>query len=186
MLQDSGDHKMEDTSLVLTCNKCGCELHEDQKVCIVCGTRTIRGDGFDYSVEKWRPSRRIKIAAGIVVFVWIVVMVANALRITPPSEVNKKWFEAMYTHNMKVASPMVTENFTRFLSDRNMDLGDLSSYWNGEVIRPSAKPSYGKPVMTGEKSATISITLNYPNGDTRLIKIELIKDGRQWMIDAYK
>jgi len=185
MLQDSGDHKTEDTSLVLTCKKCGSELHEDQKVCIACGTRTIRGDGFDYSVEKWRPSRRIKIAAGVVVFAWIVVMVANALRITPPSEVNKEWFEAMYTHNMKVATPMVTENFTKFLSDRNWNLGDLSALWNGEVIGSSAKPSYGKPVMTGERNATIPITLNYPDGQVRVITIDLIKDGRQWMIEAY-
>lgn len=171
---------------MLTCKKCGSELHEDQKVCIVCGTRTIRGDGFDYSVQKWRPSLRIKIAAGIVVLALVVMMVMDSLRVAPPSEVNKQWFEAMYGHNMKVASPMVTAKFTSYLTDRNLNLGDLATEWNGEIEGSNAKPSYGKPVMTSQKTASIPIALAYPDGSSRIITIDLIKDGRHWMVDAYR
>lgn len=169
---------------MLTCRTCGMELHEDQKVCIRCGARTIRGDGFDYTVQRWRPSRRMIIAAGVVLFALLVLMVANALRITPPGEVARKWFEAMYGRDMPVASRMVTPNYLKFNEDRGMDLRSLSDELNCEVIGSSAKPRYGKAVTSGGKNATVQITLAYPDGQFRVVTIDLIKQGRRWMVDA--
>lgn len=169
---------------MLTCRKCGMELHEDQKVCIRCGARTIRGDGFDYTVEKWRPSRGMVIAGGVVLFALLVLMVANALRITPPGEVAKKWFEAMYGRNMPAASRIVTPNFVKFHEDRGMDLRSLSDEWNCEVIGSPAKPTYGKAVVNGTRNATAQITLTYPDGHVRIVTIDLVRNGRRWMVDA--
>jgi len=169
---------------VLTCRKCGMELHEDQKVCIQCGARTIRGDGFDYTVQKWRPSRRMIIAAGVVLFALLVLMVANALRITPPGEVARKWFEGMYGRDVPVAKRMVTPNYVKFHEDRGMDLRSLSDEWSGEVIGSLAKPSYGKAVMNRGKNATVLITLTYPDGNVRVVTIDLVRNGRRWMVDA--
>ena len=171
---------------MLTCRKCGMELHEDQKVCIQCGTRTIRGDGFDYNVERWRPSRRMIRAAEVVLLSLLVLMVANALRITPPGDITKQWFAAMYDRDLTAASRMVTPNFVKFQEDRGVDLGTLSYEWNGEVIGLSAKPTYGKPVMNGQRNAAVQITLTYPDGHILIKTVDLVKNGRRWMVDACK
>ncbi|MCL5102771.1 MAG: zinc ribbon domain-containing protein [Armatimonadetes bacterium] len=167
---------------MLTCQKCGAELHEDQKVCIACGTRTLRGDGFDYSVKKWTPTKNHKIAAGAVLLVLIILWITSALRVMPPEVVAKEWFVAMTDRRIAAAQSYVSQALESDLQARNMDLRAMSDEYYTEVVQNLAKYQIGPPQVNGA-SASIKIVLSYPEGSAREVNIEMVKDGRRWVVN---
>lgn len=171
---------------MLTCKKCGLELHEDQKVCIQCGTRTIRGDGFEWDEKRWTPSPGVKIGAGAVVLILLVVFIINSLKVVPPNDVTEEWFGAMVKREMRVASRMVTPAVNAELESRGMSLHALSEDVYNEVESYNAKYTFSPTEMQGENAARIQVTLNRPDGYGRTLFVDLVKHGRKWQINAVR
>lgn len=168
---------------MLTCKKCGCEVHEDQKVCIQCGTRTIRGDGFDYDQKTFTITKNMKIGAAILAFLVVVGILINALRVTPPDVVAKDFFTAVADRKVNAAEKYTTPNVESYLQTRGMDLRAIADECYSAISGENAKYSLAKPVMSGDKAATVVATLTYPDGRQKPYKIELTKQGRQWAVN---
>lgn len=172
---------------MLTCKKCGAELHEDQKVCIQCGTRTIRGDGFDYDSKKWSPPKSLKIGAGAVALLLLIIIAVNALKVTPPEQVGKEWFSAIADREIRAASKMATPNLESTLQTRGMSVRTLSEEIYNEVESYEASYAFGSPVLQGKTAASIQVTLNRPgDGYGRTFFIDLVKQGRKWRVDSVR
>ena len=80
----------------MKCQKCGCELREEQKACFQCGALS-QAAGMFYTPEKkrWTPSRNMIIAAVVLVLIWIGSMVASSMRTIPADQVASEWFTAL-------------------------------------------------------------------------------------------
>lgn len=171
----------------MNCAKCGAELRREQKVCIVCGTRTVAGGNFSVGEkEPWRPTRQMIYAAGGVVLLLTIVIIAMSLRVTPPNVIAQEWFDAMVQRSTRKAqqfhSPELTSKMQTGVSDSNA----LSDYLYDEVNGKQGTYKIGEPIYDVPSSptrATVTVTMSYPSGDPpREIPIGLVKAGRRWLI----
>lgn len=178
---------MESTKKKLECRKCGMELHPDQKVCIRCGERTPRGGGFDYgdNKEPWRPSPKVLYTAGGVALLLLIVILVNALQVTPPEQVAQEWFDAVANRKVRVAENYVTDACNEELAGRFLDLRAVSDSLYEYIGDNSATWQVGKPKLNSAKKptkATVIITMKSANGDMP-IELQMVKVGRKWMVD---
>lgn len=169
---------------MLTCRECGAELHEDQKVCIQCGKRTIRGDGYDWDQKSFRPTRNMYIGAGAVVLVLLIIILINALKVIPPDQVSQTWFEAMTQRDSKMGAKLVTKEFVDKLGERQLTVRDLADEYNGEVAAYDGKFRISSCVMKGNNAATTIVLIEYPDGRKGGHVIELVKQGRRWLVNS--
>lgn len=165
-----------------TCRKCNADLHDDAKVCIECGTRTPLGGGFDFDDNFWRPKKWMYYAAGGVVFVILLAILINVLHVDPPDVVAAKWFECMANRQVKPASELVTGNYHESLQQKLMDIRAVSDEYYTEVSANGAKYEIGKPAANG-KTCEVIIMMNYPEGEQREMRVNLVKQGRRWLVN---
>jgi hypothetical protein len=172
----------------MECPKCGMELVDTQKVCVGCGALTPAGGFFYLEDTKWKPSKKIKIAAASVLGIIFILILIQLLKITPPDKVASRWFECLADRQIVSASKLVTDNFTNQLSERMTDLRALSDeyyYDNNETVTISAsEPEYDMDFNPTEAKVTLSVI--YSGGRSQEIRLELIKDGRRWLVNAFK
>ena len=171
----------------MNCRKCGAELREEQKVCIVCGTRTVAGGGFYVEQEKaWRPSRNVLIGAGVFVLILIILMIANLLRVTPPGDVAMEWFDAMSQRQFSRARECMTPALQEKPSSAGMELMAIADGFYEAVNRNQGKASLGSVTQDSRsdpKSVTVTINLRYPAGSSDIVVLKLVKSGRAWRIN---
>lgn len=168
----------------MKCKKCGTELHEDQKVCIACGTRTIRGDNYDYGSQvAWRPSRNMIIVAAAVAGIIIAVMILNSMRTIPPKDVAQEWFMAMSQRKVKDARELSTPQLEQDLQSRGMDMMAISDEYYGEITSNGGTFAVGNPKPAG-KCMSVDVSVTYSNGEpARTYCLKIAKVGRQWRVD---
>lgn len=172
----------------MNCRKCGAELHPEQKVCLQCGTRTAAGGNFAVDEkESWRPTPNM-IKAGIGVLVLIVLLlVMRGLRTIPPDQIAQEWFDSMVGRNYGKAQKYITEGFKSRMVTGVSDLRALSDNYYEEVINNQAKYTFDKPVYdipADPHTAKINLNLSYPDGQTKQIEIDMVKNGRHWIVDS--
>ncbi|MCE5199353.1 MAG: zinc ribbon domain-containing protein [Armatimonadota bacterium] len=173
----------------MNCRHCGAELHEDQKVCIVCGKRTERGDGFDYDIKgPWRPTMKMVVGASVFFIILILVLMLNSLRTVPPEIVAKQWFDAMSDRKLGTAERLATPHLEETLQAKVMDLRALSDEYYSDFVDSKATPQVSVPTFDNPQqptAANINIRMTFPNGDpARDVVIELVKVGRQWRVNS--
>lgn len=165
----------------MNCKKCGAELHEDQKVCIKCGTRTIAGGNFDYgNTGPWRPTKKMIISAAAVVVLLIIVFVINAMRVIPPEIVAKQWFGAMADRKINIAKDYMAPDL---VDQMTMDMGLQASaddYYT-MITTEGGKYNVGKPQMSGSSGAQVAIVITQHDGKQE-IRLNMTKTGRKWLI----
>ena len=167
---------------MLTCKKCLSELHEDQKVCIVCGTRTIRGDGYDWEHLGWQWRKPAKYIAGAIALFYLIVLIVNVVRVDPPEVVTKKWFDCLLERKLSKARYLSTPAFERSLADNNDDMRAVSDEYILLLNGDAARYKVSKPQLTGGK-AVVRITIG-AGLDQRKIDVELVKVGRRWKVNS--
>lgn len=169
----------------MQCKKCGAELHEDQKVCIACGTRTIRGDNYEYDSQvAWRPSMKMIISAAGVVVLIVLVMILNSMKTVPPKDVAKEWFSAMSQRKVKDARELSTPHLEEDLQSRGMDLMAISDEYYGDITSDGGSVSIGEPKAAGKNTLSLDVSVTYGDGEpARGHSIEMVKVGRQWRVD---
>ncbi|MEN6355451.1 MAG: zinc ribbon domain-containing protein [Armatimonadota bacterium] len=169
----------------MKCKKCGAELHEDQKVCIACGTRTIRGDNYDYDSQvAWRPSRNMIIAAAGVVVLIVVAMILHSMRTVPPKDVAQEWFSAMSQRKVKEARKLSTPHVEEDLQSRGMDMMAISDEYYSEIASDGGSFEISGPKPAGKNKLSFDVSITYNDGEpTRGYCLEMVKVGRQWRVD---
>ena len=168
----------------MNCRKCGVELHEDQKVCIACGARTAAGGEFYVEEEKaWRPSRNVLIGAGILVFILIILMIANSLRVTPPGSVAMEWFDAMSQRQFSRARDCMTPELEQRLITSSMDMMAIGDGFYEAVNNNEARVSLGTVTEQPAGVVTVKINLRYPARGPNEVIVKLVKSGRAWKIN---
>ena len=167
----------------MKCVKCGADLRSEQKVCIVCGTRTAAG-GYYHVEEKepWRPSRKMIYAAAGVGLLLIVMIVAHAFRVVPPDEVTREWFGAMTRRSCGKAAGYHSPEFASKMQPGISDTHALSDYFFDETHNSEATYTIGKATYPSTDRANVAITLNYPDNRVSQISVDLEKSGRRWLI----
>ena len=169
----------------MQCRKCGAELHHEERVCARCGTRTPKGGGFYVEEEqKWRPSPlAIKIAAGVVALLLIVLIGHKLLHVTPPELVAEEWFSSLAGRRIGSAEALTSKACMADLTTRMQDLRSLSDDYYTEVVNNQAKYKLSAPAYRDPDHVDISITLSYPGGDPKkVVSIAMVKYGRQWLV----
>ncbi|MCE5322498.1 zinc ribbon domain-containing protein [bacterium] len=169
----------------MKCKKCGAELHEDQKVCIACGTRTIRGDNYEYDSQvAWRPSRNMWIAAAGVVVLVVIAIILNSMRTVPPKDVANEWFSAMTQRKVRDARELSTPRLEEDLQSRGMDLIAISEEYYGDITSSGGSFEISNPKPAGKNALSFDVSINYNDGEpTRGYCLEMVKVGRQWRVD---
>jgi len=169
----------------LKCRKCGADLHEDQKVCLQCGERTVRGGGFEYGGKQpWRPTpAQLKIAGGVI-GVLLIIIIALSLRTAPPDQVAGEWFEAVVDRRMRVVRDLSTSGLIEQLEASPAGLMAVCDNYNDQVSMNEAKISEPKLVSASGRSAKVAIELTYAAGGGAQVNIELVKEGRCWKVSS--
>lgn len=171
----------------MECPKCGMELVDTQKVCVGCGALTPAGGFYYVDHTKWKPSKKIKIAAASVVGIILILIIIQILKITPPDQVAVRWFEHLADRQIVSASNLVTENFNTQLSDQMSDLRALSDdyyYDTTETVTISvSEPEYDIEFNPTEAKVTLSVA--YSTGRSQQIRLGLVKVGRQWFVNSF-
>lgn len=170
----------------MRCQKCGAELHEDQKVCIACGTRTIRGDNYSFGdKEPWRPTRNHIIGAASVVVLLIVLLILNGMRADPPKVVAEEWFSAMTQRKVKDARELSTSNLEADLQSRGMDLMAISEEYYSDITSNGGSIKVSEPKPADSPSTlNVDVSVSYNNGEpVRQYNLEMVKIGRNWRVD---
>lgn len=170
----------------MNCVKCGAELRSDQKVCIVCGTRTVAGGNFDVEEKQaWKPTRSMIYAAAGVALVLIIALVAMCLKTVPPDVVTKEWFDAMSQRECRKAEQLNSPEFVSKMQAGTSDTAALSDYLFDEVNGKQGKYAVGAPtydIPSAPTRAQLTVTISYPEGPPRMIPVDLVKSGRRWLI----
>jgi len=171
----------------VNCVKCGAELHPDQKVCIKCGTRTAAGGHFYIEKkEAWKPTRNMKYAAAGAVVLLIVALIVNSLKVIPPDEVTKEWFDAMVGREYNKAARHHSPEFTSKMQSGISDTRAISDYLYDDVVNNQAQYTIGAPtydIPAAPTRANVMVTLTLADGRQNEIQVDLIKSGRRWLID---
>lgn len=172
----------------MNCQKCGAELHPEQKVCLECGARTAAGGAF-YVDEKqpWRPSRNMIICAAAVVFLLIVVGIVSSLRTVPPEVVARQWFDALVQRQVRKAADMTTPQMQQTLAARNEDMRAISDEYHSAIVNDAAQWSIREPLLEPKNNptrASVTIVLKYPDGHVAEVIVQVVKVGRCWRIDG--
>ena len=169
----------------MKCVKCGAELRSEQKVCIVCGTRTA-ADGH-FHVEKkepWKPTRNMIYVASGVGLLLIIMLVCHIFRTIPPDVVTKEWFSAMAQRSCQKASSYHTDDYNSRMEPGISDTFAMSDSIFDKIHNDGAKYTVGEPTYPSPGRASVTVTLKYPDDHIYEIPIELAKSGRRWLIDG--
>ncbi len=170
----------------MKCQKCGTELHEDQKVCIACGTRTIRGDNYSFGdKEPWRPTKNHIIGAASVLVLLIVLLIINAMRADPPKVVAEEWFNAMTQRKVKDARKLSTPDLEENLQSHGMDLMAISEEYYSDITSNGGSVKVSEPKPAGSKSTlSVDVSVSYNNGEpARQYNLEMVKVGKNWRMN---
>lgn len=173
---------------MLKCRKCGAELHPDQKACIACGETTSAGGKFDVEEEQhWRPTDiQIKIAAGVVGLILLILILHKLLYVQPVDEVAKEWFDAMVQRQLAVAKRLSASELEQNLSSQSLDLRGLSDLYVADITGSGGTYTFGQAQFdnpTRPKMADIEVPVKGPTGELlRVVKLHLIKVGRAWRV----
>ena len=168
----------------MKCHKCGAELRSEQKVCIVCGTRTAAGGNF--AVEEKEPfqiTKNMKYAAAGAALLILVLIVAQMLRVTPPDVVAKEWFDAMASRAIIKADKFYSPGYESRVQDGVSDSRTISDMIYEELNTKQAQSSIGKPTYNSSTQATVNIAMSYPDQPARNLQLTFTKSGRRWLID---
>lgn len=167
----------------MNCVKCGAELRAEQKVCIVCGTRTAAGGHFHVETkERWKPTAiHIYAATGVAVLL-IILLIAHVTRTVPPEVVTKEWFDAMSQRSCRQAEKLNSPEFTSKMEAGVSDTAALSDYLFDEVVNNQAVYTIGVPSFPSAGRANVLVTLKYPDGHEMEVPVDLTKSGRRWLI----
>jgi hypothetical protein len=125
------------------------------------------------------------VAVGVVLII-LIIMIARGFQTVPPSTIAKDWFEAMYQRQMGKAQSLVTPRLQEDLAKRNSSLMAVADDYYSKVNTDGAKYKVGKltfDVPDSPKTASVSIPLDYPDGRTGSVDIEMVKVGRQWRVN---
>lgn len=172
----------------MNCVKCGAELRSEQKVCIVCGTRTAAGGNFVVEEkEAWRPTRQMIYAAAGLGVILIIAIVAMCLKTVPPQVVTQEWFDAMVQREYAKAEKLNAPEFTSKMQPGSSDTPALSDMLYDEVNGNQGTYTVGSPTVDRSSSperAQVMVTMTYqdPSRPTRQIPVDLVKSGRKWLI----
>jgi hypothetical protein len=169
------------------CRKCGADLHHEERICARCGTPTPRGGGFYVEEEpKWRPSpQAIKIVAGAVALLLVVVISYKLLHVTPPEVVAEKWFSSLVSRRIGNAEAVTSKACMDSLMTRMQGLRSLSDDYYTEVVNNQAKYKLSAPAYRDRNHADVRVTLSYPSGDPmKIVSLGMVKQGRRWLVDS--
>lgn len=170
----------------MNCQKCGAELRKEQKVCIVCGTPTPAGGNFYVEEDKkWTPSLLQKCIGGGVVLVLLILIIANMLKVVPPEKVAQKWVDALVSRQVKTARNLSTPTMEQNLQT-GFDLVALSDDYNSRVVADEAEYKVAKPVYSDPSNANVKILFATPDGSVFTVNLDMIKQGRRWMVDRVR
>jgi len=163
--------------------KCGAELRSEQKVCIVCGTRTAAGGHFHIEEKQaWKPTAvHIYAAAGVAV-VLVILLITHMFRTLPPDAVAKEWFDAMSQRSYGRAEKLNSPEFTSKMQTGISDTAAIGDYIFDEVVNNQAVYTVGTPTFPATGRANVLVTLKYPDGHVNEVPVDLVKSGRKWLI----
>ncbi|MGI6295286.1 MAG: hypothetical protein ACOX3G_04295 [Armatimonadota bacterium] len=169
----------------MKCVKCGADLRSEQKVCIVCGTRTAAGGHFHVETkEAWKPSARVKYAAAGVGVLLVILLLCHIFRTIPPKIIATEWFDAMAQRSCGKAAGYHTDAFNSRMQPGVSDTHAMSEYFFDEIHNNEATYTVGEAAYPSAGHATVIVTLKYPDQRERQIPINLVKMGRRWLIDS--
>jgi hypothetical protein len=167
----------------VNCVKCGAELHEEQKVCIQCGTRTAAGGHFHIEEKQaWKPSQNVKYAALMVALVLIIVIAAMCLKVVPPEIVTEQWFNLMVGRNYGKAQRFHSQQFTQQMEQTMSDTRAVSDMIIDRLGGVQTPYTFGAPTITAPGQATVPVTYKGSDGQPGTITVSLAKSGRRWLI----
>ena len=166
----------------MNCKKCGAELHDDQKVCIQCGTLTVAGGGFDYgNKDPWRPTKKMIYGAGAVVALLIIALIINGMRVVPPDVVANEWFDAMSQRRIKAAKEYMAPELVEKMSV-NLGMEATADEYFTMITTEGGKCKIEKPRMSGTTSAEVTLDISKPDGEQE-VRLVMSKVGRKWLIN---
>jgi len=167
----------------VNCVKCGAELHEDQKVCIQCGTRTAAGGHFHVEEKQaWRPSKNAIYGAIGGALLLIIVIVAMSLRIVPPQTVAQQWFDSMVSRNYSKASRYHSEQFKHEMQTTMSDTQTKSEMIIDRLGGVQTAYTFGAPSTVSPGQVSVPVTFTGSDGQPGTITILLGQFGRKWLI----
>jgi hypothetical protein len=163
--------------------KCGAELRSEQKVCIVCGTRTAAGGHFHVEEKQaWKPTAIHIYAASAVAVVLIILLITHIFSTVPPEVVAKEWFDAMSQRSCRQAEKYHSPEFISKMQSGISDTQAISDYIFDEVVNNQAVYTVGVPSFPSPGRANVLVTLKYPDGHVNEVPVDLTKSGRRWLI----
>ena len=167
----------------MKCVKCGAELRSEQKVCIVCGTRTAAGGHFHIEEkEAWKPTRNMIYAAVGVAVLLIILLIARGFRTVPPEVVTKEWFDAITQRAYSKAEQYHSPEFTSKMESGVNDTRAMSDDLFDEVVNNQAQYTVGEPSFPTQGRANVMVTMRFPDGHANEVPVDLVKSGRRWLI----
>ena len=171
---------------MINCPKCGHELPDRQKVCVVCGALTPASHFFYSEEKKWQPSKKMKIYAGVSAGIILILLILNSLRITPPDVIADKWYGAMSQRFISDAEKYTSEQYKNELSNNTSDMMAVADDIYTEVSSDKLTYKTDAPIYDSDsdpKSARVKITLFKEDGSmSRQFTIIFVKEGRRWLV----
>ena len=172
---------------MINCPKCGAELKEEQKVCIICGALTPASGFYYQDHTRWYHSRKLRIAGLAVAAVVLLSLIINAFRVMPPQIVAAEWCDDMsqglLANAQKYASPNLTTNLQERMTDTRAISDDIRSRsGNAYVDAIPGEPAFD--VEAAPTEASVDVSLVDPSGQTIYqCHVKLIKSGRRWLVE---
>lgn len=170
-----------------TCRKCGAELRSEQKVCIKCGTRTVAGGNYFQDEKKpFEITRNMKYAGAGILLLLLIALVVRCLTVVPPDTIAERWFDAMLSRNYNAAERFQSQRFADQLQQNILDTRALSDNLWDQTHTQQGKAVVGAVVYdegNTPPTATVDITISFPDGRVATTQVVFGKYGRRWLID---
>ncbi|MFQ3549672.1 MAG: zinc ribbon domain-containing protein [Armatimonadota bacterium] len=174
------------------CQKCGAELSDTQKVCVVCGAYTAAAGVF-YEEEKKNleiPPKYLWIGGAAIALILIIIILAKVLHVDPPETVAKQWAQSLANRQLKDARALTLPSFDESARERLMDVASLADDISNYVKEKNAdievkEISETQVAMTSEAPANIKIFMInfvYPEGASKTLIVQIQKEGRHWKV----
>ena len=171
----------------MNCPKCGVDVIDTQKICPQCGA-FLPASGYFYQDEKrFHITPKMKKGAWIVGGLILLLLIINAVRVSPPDQVAKEYIELLSERNVPASKKLVTQSFEDDLQERMHYISDIS----GELFLftpagtattfTSSVAGYDNPDQPA--SAKVSVTINNTQYGIKVVNLDLVKQGRRWYIN---
>lgn len=123
-------------------------------------------------------------AAGAVVFILLIALVARGLKVVPPEVVTDKWLTAMVQREYNKAEQYNSPEFTQKMQTGVSDTRAMSDSLYDMITANQGTYTIGAPTYAPPDSPTQAkiIVAVKAGEDSREIQVDLTKIGRKWLI----